>query len=955
MQSPNKTQSKSPTSPKKKPSASGEGGITNNAFVLPISIALLVIVVAAVTIALLAINTDEGIARVVDTLQDQILALAESRFDQQLNTHFEVNTAQRKATERLVQAANVVANNATFAEGSSGLLIHNGFGPLFDEYSKILADFAFVDTVWVIMRTIHEDGGPSDLPASTVSLHGRALVAVSNNETHNWYVDEIYNGSVGNAIVWWPHVKYNTSALYNMTYADSPRKVAGYKGWTRPHWNAVDHSIRGDYSFVGPYHIPGLDESTGLFFSVASTASYDNGTFMGVTATNIYLKSLQAFFQQLVPSPNTIVFVAATNPANGIAELVCTSKGSILVNGARVFMNNSNVSAIRNVHTVVPKLGAVTNATRFTYEVAGAKWRLSAAPFTKLRTNFTLFVATPDDEFSKEVNEATRNTIIICVCIALVVFVLILLMMMQQHRLVEGSKQSVKVAAAVTYSLLLYENDEAAATLEAAKSAVFIDPETGAEQSNYVNQGLVASLTQINENMLLYKPHLPGFLFANSGTGVDEEDLEQNAKDADDEDQEKSKDPTKNDSTHHSRNDSIDIPGDAHAADPNNPYFVKMSNASKKSRNSDKSTHHRSTVGGGHAATTAAMTRVAMLRNSGDHVDRVIIANLNLSRVSDLVFPLGRNVKTANVNHINKVLEIILDTAALNEATVHSLVGDSLQLTWNSTHRTVHADIKGLRFVCHTDFLLKKEIAAWQQQQKDTGLTPLFDPHRSLLSGGLVNGSAWCQLGGSAKRQHFMLANFSESELMTTVHQLGIQGRFVAVCRTINQNTQHEFVFRGCGIHALPGNESVLFGNNSTSSERQFNNVFGSNNSLPHSTPDGDQQQVNPSDPNKKQPGRPGQLLATPIYELCHRKKNLGANDEWLYVVGGDKDSGSKSDITAKLFNECVMECCRANVDAASDILDHKIPTADPEAPQLSTYKILKYLVQRIRIAKQQH
>ena len=212
-----------------------------------------------------------------------------------------------------------------------------------------------------------------------------------------------------------------------------------------------------------------------------------------------------------------------------------------------------------------------------------------------------------------------------------------------------------------------------------------------------------------------------------------------------------------------------------------------------------------------------------MLRNSGDYVERLVVATLSVSRISEMIFTnLARGIKHTSVTYINKVIEHILEIASANEGTVHAILGDNLGMTWNATHRTAHADVKAMRFMVDLDTAIKKEITNWQQQISFLGSSAtadqqqkkvsLFDPQRSLISGGVVNGSGWCQLGGSAKRQHFMLSNFSDPALMQTIFEVGSRSKFVAVCRTTNQNTQHEFVFRGAGLHPLPGCEELLFG-----------------------------------------------------------------------------------------------------------------------------------------------
>ena len=335
------------------------------------------------------------------------------------------------------------------------------------------------------------------------------------------------------------------------------------------------------------------------------------------------------------------------------------------------------------------------------------------------------------------------------------------------------------------------------------------------------------------------------------------------------------------------------------------------------------------------------VAKVALLRNSGDYVERVVLANLNLSRIPEVLFPLSKGNKVTSVRHINKVIEILLDTASRNDATVHSLVGDSLQLSVNAVSRCAHADIKACRFMTAADIALKKEITeviAKESQSATPGhAIPVFNTHKALLTGSLSQGAAWAQLGGSDRRQAFMLVNFSESEILKSAFELGVRRGIVVIDRTMNQNIQHEFVTRGCGVHAFPGARQALFGNNVMSDL-----TVGSANST-----DGDA----PTPPPPAAPGVPrvdGKTpLAVPLYELVSRKK-LNNADEWLYVVGDGKEQ-NKNLITqiANELNDAAMSVCRGNADAARASLQ-KIVDLDPDAVNLSAYANLRDLSKKL-------
>jgi hypothetical protein len=274
-----------------------------------------------------------------------------------------------------------------------------------------------------------------------------------------------------------------------------------------------------------------------------------------------------------------------------------------------------------------------------------------------------------------------------------------------------------------------------------------------------------------------------------------------------------------------------------------------------------------------------------------------------------------------------------------------------------------HVDIKAMRFVTTVDALIKKDMHEVFLAQQGTNTTnapsststsssapvaisPFADPHRSILSGGVVNGAAWCQLGGSVKRQQFALMNFSEAKLLARVSDTGVKGGLVAVCRTVHQNCQHEFVFRGCDVHCLPGMETILFPSPSAATA---------------TTQDGEEQTATATTTTTK--GK--SMLALPIFELCSRK-NLGANDnrEWLEVVGDGRNQQNSAFSAeerkqnaikeqqhqtqlASLFNEAVVDIARNNGAKARSALE-RIQSYDPEAQFLPAFQNLSQLINKM-------
>jgi hypothetical protein len=342
------------------------------------------------------------------------------------------------------------------------------------------------------------------------------------------------------------------------------------------------------------------------------------------------------------------------------------------------------------------------------------------------------------------------------------------------------------------------------------------------------------------------------------------------------------------------------------------------------------------------------IAKLALLRHSGDTVDRVIFANLNIARACSVLFGtaaadnnnnninnnnMNTNNNTANlavsqnftIRNVNRMIENILDTAHRTDATVHAIIGDTMSVTWNATSRVANADSKAMRFVTSVDATIKKELH--QLYMRNNGsesaaaqieFSPYLDPYNFVVSGAVVCGSAWCQLGGSSKRQQFALLNFSDADLMGSATQLGHLCKFVAVSKKIAASSKSEYLFRGCGIHALPGAEPMLFPklhqkNNSASESRgssrqESRNEENLRNSsairdtagapLPHQPQN---EQFTPAasatatpiqvdlNPAEKPSTTPAQLsaLAVPIYELCYSKVVMEEEDadEWLFLV----------------------------------------------------------------------
>lgn len=256
--------------------------------------------------------------------------------------------------------------------------------------------------------------------------------------------------------------------------------------------------------------------------------------------------------------------------------------------------------------------------------------------------------------------------------------------------------------------------------------------------------------------------------------------------------------------------------------------------------------------------------------------------------------------------------------------------------------------------------------------------------NRSLISGGLVNGSAFCMLGGSDKKKQFILINFSQADYLQHVAQIGRQSHFVAVCRTIHQNTNHEFIFRGAGVHLLNGysklNKNTKNSNVATTptpsaalpgqNEADIVEVDGNLASIAAQQ----QQQQQPQSPSATRGGGAlAQVVASPIYELVAPKelKSAGGDDEWLYLIAGKSSNtnlGSKSPqqqpqhqgigrqaaVAANnnnntnqqqqvcvdtLLNEAVLELARNQTDRVQEILNiiyREDPTCGAQLPAVA-------------------
>lgn len=377
----------SPLSPIRKRNEEEEGSCFQSAksirFVLPFTVAMLVAVVAAVTIALMAVNTNDAVNTVVNSLQSQVLTLAETRLTQQLQQVLEINTA------------------SAIEIGRQGL-------PLLPNSSHTQPTHAYVATV--LDRVVNS------FPLIDVHYvfygNGRVVGALRNDNVSNLFAEERYP----TGLYFYVYNKYDIASLPSLNYSAPALHLDTYVGYERPYFFNVNHAIKGDYAFYGPYSLAPL-----LLYTCSVVIHDSSNNFIGVMGADSYLATLELYFKELNPTPRTLIFIVDLN-----SELIISSAGNVLsAAGDRIKVQDAPNKVVAAAGKSIPSWGTISGRVKIAFEAEGEGWLLSVNRYSKLRADVLIAVATPEEEFSGTVNRATRDTIIICCVIAAVGLALI--------------------------------------------------------------------------------------------------------------------------------------------------------------------------------------------------------------------------------------------------------------------------------------------------------------------------------------------------------------------------------------------------------------------------------------------------------------------------------------------------------------------------------------------------
>eukprot|EP00760_Papus_ankaliazontas_P010412 PhM_4_TR1426/c0_g1_i1/m.66704 len=348
-------------------------------FLLPFTVVVIVAVMAMTTILLMVNNTNDAVANVVTSLQNQVLSLVENRVLSHLGQVLDQNMAS--ARDMLKSGVPKPATNMTPMIPT--------YLPLVEVLDRVVTHFPLISVHYIFL-----------------GRNGRVIGCLANDKTTNQYAEERYP----TGLKFWAYTRGEPSTInYSAPLA---LDIPSYRGYERSYFTNVDHTIPLDYAWTNPYMVGPL-----ILFTNTISLVDDKGEFLGVMGADTYVSTLQEFMSSLRPTQETKAFVV--DPNN---YLVIATHGNIVVEetgSQRVVSNSSDTTIAAAGRYLEDVIASVTTATfHSSFHDDGRKWLLAAKKMTELRTEVYIVVVTPESEFLDQVTKETNKTMGVCVGIA---------------------------------------------------------------------------------------------------------------------------------------------------------------------------------------------------------------------------------------------------------------------------------------------------------------------------------------------------------------------------------------------------------------------------------------------------------------------------------------------------------------------------------------------------------
>ena len=348
-------------------------------FLLPFTVAFTVALVAAVTLTLMADNTNRAVNTVVTSLHDQVQLVVVNRVQAHLEQVLTANLASAKD----------MARRPLPPPPANGTGILPNMTWIVDILDRGVDNNPLVDVHYIFFR------------------NGRVIGVLRNDNVTNLYAEEFYP----KGLYFWTYPKGQPS-LINQT-ATPVLIVDSYVGYLRPYFNSMNHKIPLDYAWTNPYLVgPFL-----LYTNAISINDPTTGEFLGVMGADTYITTLSQFLKDLRPTATTKVFLV--DPTE---SLIVATHGDVIVpeTGARIPVTNSSDATIAAAGRVIGNWTSISGTIRTSFVLSGETFLLQVRAFRVLRVDLAIAVVTPELEFLRTVRQQTQVTIGICVAIAVV-------------------------------------------------------------------------------------------------------------------------------------------------------------------------------------------------------------------------------------------------------------------------------------------------------------------------------------------------------------------------------------------------------------------------------------------------------------------------------------------------------------------------------------------------------